>query len=266
MNKKIFKIFINMLLILSIVFVGYKMYINKNTQDISGIYNREFKEHVVFYPQHQDDEILWGGSAIINAINQCGSDNVYVVLVSDGSGVNVFKNNKKYKNLTRKEKKELRNNEFKDALKQIGVKQENIIVLADVAKTEGTHYDLMEKTILGFENKLGNVTQIAHHYECDDHIMHKKNGQVLKTLADENKVKDALYFVKPQYIKDIPQKDRVIYKVNNTQEYDKLKKACYEYKVVDKKNNKFGIGYTSAHSYFDNLLKDPKLTSVLSLY
>lgn len=97
------------------------------------------------------DEVLWGASAIAKAINEVGEDNVYVVLVSDGSGVNVFKNNKKFKNLSREEKKELRNNEFRDALKQLGVKKENIRILADIDEKPGTHYDLMEKTILDFE-------------------------------------------------------------------------------------------------------------------
>lgn len=264
MRKKSFKILISLFLIISVAFYGYRIYLNNNSHEIQGTYNRKFKEYVVFYPQHQDDEILWAGSAIIKAIEQCGVDNVYVTLVSDGSGVNVFKNNKKFRNLSRKEKVELRNNEFKDALKQIGVKKENIIILADIDKTPGTHYDLMEKTILGFEEKFGSVTHIAHHPEFDDHEMHRKNGQVLKKLSKDHKVKDALYFIKPKYIKEIPVKDRIIYDVNNEGDYNKLKKACDEYKIVDEKNNKLGIGYTSAHNYFDNLLKDPKFTSILN--
>lgn len=96
--------------------------------------------------------------------------------------------------------------------------------------------------------------------------MHRKNGQVLKKLSNENKVKDALYFIKPQYRKDIPMDKKVIYEANDTKVYDKVKKACYEYKMVDENNKKFGIGYTSAHSYFETLLSDPKLASVLSIY
>lgn len=266
MNKKIFKIFISIFFIISIAFYGYRIYLSNNDNKIEGIYDRKFKEHVVFYPQHQDDEILWAGSAIIKAIEQCGADNVYVTLVSDGSGVNVFKYNKKIKKLSKEEKVELRNNEFKAALKQVGVKKENIIILPDIAKTSGEHYDLMEKTILEFENKFDSITQIAHHYKFDNHKMHRKNGKVLKKLSNEHKVKDAMYFIKPKYIKNIPIKDRIIYEVNNKDDYEKLKRACDEYKIVDEKNNKFGIGYTSAHSYFDYLLKDPKLTSVLSVY
>lgn len=266
MNKKVFKILCSLSLIIIISFYVYGIYSNKNEEKIEGIYDKKFKEHVVFYPQHQDDEILWAGSAIIKAIEQCGADNVYVILVSDGSGVNVFRQNKKIKDLSIEEKVELRNNEFKAALKQVGVKKENIIILSNIENTPGAHYDLMEKTIIEFENKFDSITQIAHHYKFDDHKMHRKNGQVLKKLSNNHKVKDAMYFIKPKYIKDILTKDRIIYEVNNKDDYEKLKRACDEYKIVNEKNNKFGIGYTSAHSYFDYLLKDPKLTSVLSTY
>ncbi len=266
MDKKVFKILCSLSLIIIISFYGYRIYKNNSQDKIEGTYDRKFKEHVVFYPQHQDDEILWAGSAIIKAIEQCGADNVYITLVSDGSGVNVFNHNKKIKDLSIEEKVELRNNEFKNALKQIGIKKENIIILSDIDKTPGAHYDLMEKTIIEFENKFDSVTQIAHHYKFDNHEMHRKNGQVLKKLSKDNKVKDVMYFIKPKYINDIPIKYRIIYEVNNKNNYEKIKRACDEYKVVDEKNNKFGIGYTSAHSYFDYLLKDPSLTSILSIY
>ncbi|MEG1142285.1 MAG: PIG-L family deacetylase [Clostridia bacterium] len=265
MKKNVFKICISILVILIIVFTVEKIYIKKEMSDEKAIYHRKFKENVVFYPQHQDDEVLWGASAIINAIAQCGFENVYIVLVSDGSGVNVFKN-KEYKNLTRKEKEELRNNEFKDALKKLGVKKDNIIILADIDSHEGTHFELMEDIILKFEKELRSVTHIAHHYEYDNHIMHRKNGKVLKNLTDKNEVKDVMYFVKPKYVKNIPLNKRVIYEVNNTKDYEKVKSACYEYKIVDTKKEKFGIGYISAHSYFDELLNDPKYKSVLSIY
>lgn len=184
------------------------------------------------------------------------------MLVSDGLGVNVFKD-EAYKNMT-KEQKEIRDKEFKAALRQLGVKEKNIILLSDIDKDSKNRFELMKKIILEFENNLKNVTHISHHYEYDDHPMHIKNGQVLKNLKDEGKVKDVLYFMKPQYVKFIPEKNRVIYQVNDMSEYNKVKKACYEYKIVDIENGRHGVGYISAHSYFDNLLKSPNLESILS--
>ena len=233
----------SIIIIFSIVLLA-QVYTHKKTNLTGEIYNREFNQNVVFYPQHQDDEVLWGGSAILRAIETCGRDNVYVVLVSDGLGVNVFKD-EAYKNMTKEQKKEIRDKEFKAALRQLCVNEKNIIILE-------------------FENNLKNVTHISHHYEYDDHPMHIKNGQVLKNLKDEGKVKDVLYFMKPQYVKFIPEKNRVIYQVNDMSEYNKVKKACYEYKIVDIENGRHGVGYISAHSYFDNLLKSPNLESILS--
>ncbi len=256
------KIFISILLVLIfLIFIIPVLHI-PNTENIEGIYNKKFKDHVVFYPQHQDDEVLWAGSAIIRALEQCGKDNVYIVLVSDGPGVNVFKSNK-YKNLTRKEKQDLRDTEFKSALNDLGVKESNIIILSDLDQKEGLHYDLMKNIVLDFENKFNSVTHVAHHYKYDNHIMHRKNGRVLKKLSDDKHIKDCLYFIKPKYINRIPLENRMIYTINNQLEYSKVKSACNEYRVIDKANKKFGIGYTSAHNAFDILLKDPKLTSIL---
>lgn len=262
-NKKI-KIIISML---SILFLGIaNTALGAQDNIIDKITNKSFKQHVVFYPQHQDDEILWGVSAITKAIEEYGADNVYVVLVSDGSGVNVFTRNPRFKGISRKEKETLRNNEFKAALSELGVKEKNIIILADDDNKLGTHYELMEKTILRFENEFGNVTHVAHHYKYDDHIMHRKNGEVLKKLSDEHKIKDARYFMKPKYVKDIPEDKREYYKSETESERDRAKKALDQYKVIDEKGQKLGIGYTSAHSYFDHLYSDPDYTSILSIY
>ena len=262
-NKKI-KIILSMLSILFLGIVNTALGAQDNI--IDKLSNKSFKQHVVFYPQHQDDEILWGVSAITKAIEERGADNVYVVLVSDGSGVNVFARNPRFKGISRKEKETLRNNEFKAALSELGVKEKNIIILADDDNKSGTHYELMEKTMLKFEQELGSVTHIAHHYKYDDHIMHRKNGEVLKRLSDEHKIKDARYFMKPKYIKYIPEDKREYYKSETEAERDRAKKAMDQYKVIDENKGKLGIGYISAHSYFDHLYSDPNYTSVLSIY
>lgn len=236
------------------------MYIKINLTDKAC--NKTFKQNVVFYPQHQDDEVLLGASAILRAIETCGQDHVYIVLVADGLGVNVF-NDKVYENMTDEQKKEIRDKEFKVALNQLGVKEQNIIILSDINKDENK-FELMEKMILEFENTHNDVTHVSHYYEYDDHPIHIKNGQVLKSLKEEGKVKDVLYFIKPQYLKFIPGKNRVIYKVNHKSEYNKVKKDCYEYKIVDIENGRYGVGYTSLHSYFDNLLKSSDFKSILS--
>lgn len=240
-----------------------KLIINEEDKNLWN-YNRDFNDYVIFYPQHQDDEVLWAGSCIVRAIEECGSDNVYVVLVSDGTGVNVFKNSK-YKNLTKKEKEELRNNEFKGALEYLGVKSNNIIILSDLDHESGNHFDLMKELALYYENKFINVTHVAHSYKYDDHPMHRKNGKVIKKLYDDNKINDVMYFIKPKYKNKIDNDLKVLYTAQTLQEYDKIMNACYKYKIKDNNKNIDGIGYESAHSYFDRLMNDPNLPSILHL-
>lgn len=229
-----------------------------------GIYNRAFKEYVVFYPQHQDDEVLWGGSALRKAVNTVGINHVFVVLVSDGSGVNVFKD-EIYKNTSRKEKEELRNKEFYAALYDLGIKKENILILADMESKSGDHFDLMREVALNFEEKYKNVTHVAHTYKYDDHLMHRKNGKIIYDLYNEGKIKDVMFYLKPRYVKKIPVKKRVIYKATNYEDYNAIINACNEYRVINKDKERRGIGYISAHSHFDQLFADPELTSVLHL-
>ena len=102
-NKILLCVFIGIILLIFFVKINNSDY---NLEKELGIHDRPFNEYVVFYPQHQDDEVLWGGSALRRAINTKGANHVFVVLVSDGSGVNVFKN-KQYKNTSRKEKEQL---------------------------------------------------------------------------------------------------------------------------------------------------------------
>lgn len=263
-NNKIV-IFIMLILGIGILIFSQKEYdIEYDVEKYIGIQDREFKEYVVFYPQHQDDEVLWGGSAMRTAINTLGADNVFVVLVSDGTGVNVFKE-KIYMHKNRKEKEEFRNREFYASLEDIGIKKENIIILSDIDMKSGEHFELMREVALNFENKYKNVTHVAQSYKFDDHPMHRKNGRVIYKLYEEGTIKDVMFYVKPKYIKNIPPKERVIYQVRNINDYGAIMDACNEYKLVNDSKGRMGIGYTSAHSYFDHLFRDPTLTSILHL-
>ncbi len=248
------------LLVVAFIYISNKSFTDEKL--VSGVYNHPFKDYVVFYPQHQDDEVLWGGSAIVKAIKECGKDNVYVVLVSDGSGVNTFKN-KQYRKLSRKEKLEIRNNEFRAALKDLGIKKENIIILADIDKHEGAHFELMKKVALKFEKDLKSVTHVSHCYKYDNHPMHRKNGKVMHELYLKGEIKETMYFLKPKYASKVQSNQRAIYISNDDISYRRVKDACMEYKLLDLSNHRHGIGYTSAQRYFDRLLEDPYLTSIL---
>lgn len=236
------------LFILTIFITGFE---NENNYE-----NKKFKDNVVFYAQHQDDETLWASAAIIDAINEVGVDNVYIVQVSYGTGIKVFKNEKIFENMSHEEKYEYREREFLEAVEHLGIKRENVILLPRINKSDSTSFDLMEEVALKFEHELKSVTHIAHTYKLDWHLQHLKNGSVIQALYNSGKIKDVKYFVKPEYKKYIPYSERIFYKVVDEKDKEKIRKACESYKLIDKNKKREGIGYKSDHRSFENLMKN----------
>ncbi|WP_052356827.1 PIG-L family deacetylase [[Clostridium] dakarense] len=225
--------------------------------------NKQFKDYVVFYPQHQDDEVLWAGSAIVEAIKERGQDNVFVVLVSNGSGIAVFDKNEQYKKLTKDQKSSYRNREFLASLNALGVKDENIIILPKLNSNGDTDFNAMENIALEFEERFKSVTHVAHTYKFDDHLQHIKNGSIIQGLYNTGKIKDAKYFVKPQFAYKIFPTKKIIYNADSNEEYEMIKEACNQYKIIDENNQREGIGYKSDHKSFDKLLKNKTAPSIL---
>ena len=156
--------------------------------------------------------------------------------------------------MSNQEKYEYREREFLDAVKELGVKKENIILLPRINNSEVTSFNLMEKTALDFERKFDNVTHVAHTYKYDWHLQHLKNGSTIQSLYNSGKIKHALYFIKPRYEKDLPISEKIIYKSETTMEKQRIKKACMAYKIIDEKSKCEGIGYKSDHKSFEDLM------------
>ena len=228
---------------------------------ITGFENEEsygdtkFKDNVVFYAQHQDDETLWASAAILEAINEVGADHVYVVQVSYGTGIKIFNKEKIFENMSQMDKYEYREREFLAAVNELGVKKENVILLPRLNKTGSTSFEQMEQVALKFENELKSVTHIAHTYKLDWHLQHLKNGAVIQSLYNAGKIKDVKYFIKPQYKNDIPESERIFYKAIKDEDREKIRKACEQYKIIDKDKKREGIGYKSDHKSFERLMK-----------
>ncbi|WP_195251002.1 PIG-L family deacetylase [Romboutsia sp. 1001713B170207_170306_H8] len=248
MKKNIFKLIIciSIILVSSISILGFS--------DEESYADIKFKENVVFYAQHQDDETLWASSAIIEAINEVGADHVYIVQVSYGTGIKVFNNEKLFENMSNIDKYEYREREFLSAVNQLGIKRENIVLLPRINNTGSTSFDLMEQIALKFEKELKSVTHIAHTYKLDWHLQHLKNGSVIQSLYNAGMIKDVRYFVKPEYEKYIPKEEKIIYKTISLKDKEKIKKACEEYKLVNEDEKRDGIGYKSDHKSFDRLI------------
>ena len=57
---------LSIILVLCLILTAFSSYVNYS--------HKKFKDYVVFYVQHQDDEVLWAGSAIVNAIKERGKN------------------------------------------------------------------------------------------------------------------------------------------------------------------------------------------------
>lgn len=219
-----------------------------------------FNDTVVFYSQHQDDETIFAGSAIIDAIEAVGAKNVYIVLISDGDESGVFLG-ERYKNLTLSQKTELRNNEFIAATKELGVLEENLIFLN---QSESSVFDkVVSNTILDLESKFTNVTHITHSYKYDLHEQHLKTGNILYNLYKSGLIKDCRFFGRKELIPTNNQKTLIESVSDNKTEKEKLLKAVDEYKLDNKDMVREGIGYKSVKTLFDILTNDPNNTSYL---
>ena len=219
-----------------------------------------YADKVVFYSQHQDDETLFAGSAIVDAIEAVGSENVYVVLISDGDESGVFIQ-QRYKNLTLEQKKALRDNEFKAAVSQLGILEKNLVFLNQPEKN--LNEELIINTILNFENQFDSITHITHSYKYDLHEQHLKVGNILYDLYKSCQIKDCRFFGRKTLMYDTDYKLQIESIADNQEEKNKVLNACNEYKLDNKNMIREGIGYKSVKTLFDNLICDPLNTSYL---
>lgn len=235
---------------------------NINTTAVNRAKAYLFGDTVVFYSQHQDDETLFAGSAIVDAIEAVGKENVYVVLVTDGTSSEVF-NWDRYKNISNETKIALRTNEFKAALSKIGVKENNIMLLGQ--PESNIDKNVIVSTIDYFETNFKNVTHITHSYKYDTHPQHLSTGQILNNLYINNLISDCRFFVPPSEANKIPNNKLIESVSDNINERNKVLNACNEYILDNKDMIREGIGFKSVPGLFKSLTSDPKASSYLHL-
>ncbi|MBU3137152.1 cell wall-binding repeat-containing protein [Clostridium gasigenes] len=219
-----------------------------------------YGEKVVFYSQHQDDETLFAGSAIVDAIESVGSENVHIVLITDGSGSEVF-NWPKYINYPISEKVALRNNEFNASLSKLGVNLNNVIYLNQ--PENNINYDSLRQTVNYFETTYSNVTHVAHSYKYDTHPQHLTSGQLIYSLYNDGVIKDCRFFTTSEDVSRL-NTDFLIESVCDTNlEKQRVLSAAFEYSLDNKDMVREGIGYKSVERLFNILTNDPNVTSYL---
>lgn len=217
-------------------------------------------KQIIFYVQHQDDEVLFVGSAIVDAINSFGVDNVHVVLVTDGSGSGVFKFDR-YINLAKEEKSQLRTNEFNSSLESLGVDMKNVIYLNQ--PEDNVVLDSLRETILNFEESYNEVTHISHSYKYDMHPQHLATGNLVYELYQNKQIKEVKFFTLKKYMDGLD--ESLVTEIKATNEEDRLKviNACRQYEMDNGDMVREGIGYKSVASMFDILTSDPEVISYL---
>ena len=230
--------------------------INKTPDSINrNVINVPFKKYVIFYPQHQDDEVLWAGSAIRDAVRTRGADHVFIALVSSGTGHKVFKE-PQFKDMTLKEKAEFRNREFLASCRSLGIPRKNIFFIYKERADWKTDFNLERQFALKMEKKYKSVTHITHSYKYDDHFMHRANGETLYKLWQNGEIKDLRFYIKPfllEYV-DASLNNLNVYSVYNKEDYDRIRNACRAYKYINPAKDRAGIGYKTDYMSFDKLV------------
>ncbi|MHB1489776.1 MAG: PIG-L deacetylase family protein [Cellulomonas sp.] len=222
---------------------------------------------VVFYPEHPDDEVLWGGSAIRAAIDTKGADNVYVVLVSRGLGATPFLAPARFGELTGAQRGQLREDEFRAAMAALGVAPPNVVVLADPGRRSEDGFAQMRQAALGFERRAAaagrTVTHVAHSYVLDNNRLHRSNGRVIKDLLDQGLIANALFWIKPEFKYNVPVGDLVRFQALAPADSTAVHAAIDAYTRTVSAAGLEAIGFRSTPWYFYMLEWDAHLTSLL---
>lgn len=222
---------------------------------------------VAFYPEHPDDEVLWGASAIRAALDEKGADDVYVVLVSQGRGADPLPRPAGWDALSPEQRGAARVTEFRAAMHAIGLLDDHVIVLPDTKPGPADNYAEMRSTALELqraaEREGKSMTHVAHSYVLDSNPLHRGDGQVIRSLLAEHEITDALFWIKPWYRFAVPSADLVRFQALTPAAAQAVRASIAEYTTSDPAQGRFAVGFRSTPWYFGLLGMDPRLTSVL---
>lgn len=222
---------------------------------------------VAFYPEHPDDEVLWGASAIRAAVDQKGADDVYVVLVSQGRGADPWPRPPGWDALSPTERGDLRVHEFRAAMRALGLLDDHVIVLPDRVPGPADNLAELRTTALRLqraaEREGKSMTHVAHSYALDSNSFHRGDGEVIRSLLDEGEITSALFWIKPWYRFQVPAGELVRFQALTPDDVDAVRAAMRAYTTSDPSDGRLAVGFRSTPLYFALLGMDPRATSVL---
>ena len=230
---------------------------------------------VLYFAPHQDDELLTMGIDICNSLRN--NLDVHVVLCTDGSGsvirekLSDGKKCKKHKGthsyrLSVEDFVYARDCEFQESCKSLGVKKQNIHIPPHRSTDGKMTVDEAKSIMLQYINAMGKncvVCTIAPSDNNRQHPDHKTMGEAATELYNEGKIGFLKLFVEP-YIADFQNnasndakskfKPVTIFALQ--EEREKLKQATLAYSKWNPEMGRYGIGYHSVTTEFNDLLED----------
>lgn len=208
----------------------------------------------IFYSPHQDDETIGMGASIAEQVRLGKS--VYIVLLTNGANANMLKFLQSISaDASMQDVIDARNNEFIAACKTLGVDR---VYISNGGKGFDEKESLAEltshfkKTMSYFSHAFKNA---AHHTisgncdafnpNCDKMPAHQAAASAIHELHNAGIISHALLFRVYWYYKNSPNCGRPCNWMKPVNQFDKLRRqrAINEYKRVDEKNKRYGLGY-----------------------
>lgn len=233
------------------------------------------KGQVVFYIPHQYDETTLFSSTILNAINTLGKENVHICLITDGDQLvendeikeeitsiaksrNIsFSTQGELNNISSKLISEARDNEFLEAIKNIGIPLSNVKLINGISSDKcNDAIDYIKSTIYEYNNLFnGDITHITTSPYYSSNSDHIAIGNVLEELYID-RVIDNAYFTFDTTISKQPKNFNIIkFTTTDINELNKIRAALNSYKKWDPYNLRLSIGYNIDKESLDALDK-----------
>lgn len=208
----------------------------------------------IYYSPHQDDETIGMGASIAEQVRS--GRPVYVVLLSRGDNENMLNYLRSVDpDAEMQDVIEGRNNEFIAACKALGVQRIYIANGGNGFDERESFPDLVadfKKTMTYFANLFENSSQYStsgncdsYNQQCDKMPAHQAAATALHQLYDAGLISDITLFREYYYYNNSGKCDRPCSLMKSIDEIDKLQrqKAINEYKFVDLKIHRYGLGY-----------------------
>lgn len=208
----------------------------------------------IFYSPHQDDETIGMGATIAEQVRLGKS--VYIVLLTNGVNANMLNFLQSISpDASMQDVVDARNNEFIAACKALGVDR---VYISNAGKGYDEKESLAELTS-HFKKTMSYFcqafTNASHHTisgncdsynpNCDKMPAHQAAASAMHELYNSGTVSQCLLFRAYFYYKNSPNCDRPCNWMKPVNHGDKLRRqrAINEYKLVDEKNHRYGLGY-----------------------